>query len=154
MSDPRDLAVIPDRVEWSERLAVGVAEIDAQHKELYRRVDRFLRALSARGGRSQIVPLVAYLEEYIREHFAAEQQMMELSEYAALGDHMAEHNWFEEEYRRLCARLDREGATAQVAREFVSLLVGWLDRHLGSTDRAFGAFLSGHRARLTRKPSA
>jgi len=154
VSDPSDLSVIPDRVEWSERLLVGVPEIDAQHKELYRRIDRFLRALSARKGKSEVLPLMAYLDDYIREHFAAEQQMMELSEYAGLGDHMAEHHFFEEEYRRLCARLDGEGATPALARELVALLVDWLDRHLESTDRAFGAHLSRHRARLSRRPSA
>ncbi len=154
MSKGGELSVIPERVEWTERLGVGVTEIDAQHKELYRRIDRFLRALAEKRGRKELQPLVAYLEEYIREHFATEQQMMELSGYAGLGDHMAEHQWFENEYERLCDQLEREGPTLGLARELVSLLVGWLTSHVESTDRAFGAYLAGHRARLPRTPTA
>ena len=35
---------------------------------------------------------MAYLEQYVHEHFAAEQQMMELSGYAHLGDHIIAHH--------------------------------------------------------------
>lgn len=133
------------RVRWTERLAVGVAEIDAQHQELYRRVDLFLRALDERRGRSELRPLVTYLDQYVCTHFAAEQQMMELSGYAALGDHMAEHHWFEEEYCRLAERLEQEGVSLDLAQALVWLLVGWLDYHLEQTDRKLGAHLAARR---------
>jgi hemerythrin len=141
MPETRD----PHRVHWTERLAVGVEEIDAQHQELYRRVDGFLRALDQRRGRGEVMPLVAYLEQYVRSHFAAEQQLMELSGYDGLGDHLAEHHWFEEEYRRLAERLALEGVTLDLAQALVWLLVGWLDYHLESTDRKLGAYLATRR---------
>jgi hemerythrin len=109
MSEASIPAVVPRRVEWTARLSVGVPYLDEQHKELYRRVDLFLRALVEKRARDDLRPLVAYLEEYVCEHFAAEQQMMELSGYAALGDHMVEHHRFEEEYRVLVERLERGG---------------------------------------------
>ncbi len=151
-SDP--LAGVHQRVVWTSRLSVGVAEIDAQHQELYRRVDEFLRALAERRARPEIQPLVRFLGAYVREHFATEQQMMELAEYAGMGDHMAEHQWFEEEYTRLAERLDRDGATAEVATALVALLTGWLDHHLETTDRALGRHLEQFYARRRKTPSA
>jgi hemerythrin len=147
MSEASIPAVVPRRVEWTARLSVGVADLDEQHKELYRRVDLFLRALVEKRARDELRPLVAYLEQYICEHFAAEQQLMELSGYAVLGDHMVEHHWFEEEFRLLVERLDQDGVTFGLARDLVGLLVGWLDTHLQTTDRLFGTYLAQHRLR-------
>ena len=140
-------------VAWSHHLSVGVEEIDAQHRELYRRVDEFFRALSEQRGRSEIQPLVRYLSAYVVQHFSAEQQMMELSEYAGMGDHMAEHTWFEEELRRLLGQLDLEGPTLDVARGLSALLSEWLDHHLETTDRALGRHLQQFYARR-KAPSA
>jgi len=142
------------RVAWSSRLSVGVEEIDAQHQELYRRVDGFLRALAEGRARAEVQPLVRYLAGYVREHFATEQQMMEISEYAGMGEHLAEHQWFEEEYRRLVDQLDLEGPTGDTARNLVSLLTRWLDHHLETTDRALGRHLAELHARRRNTPSA
>ncbi len=145
MTDVALAGIEKRRVRWTERLAVGVEEIDAQHQELYRRVDLFLRALDERRARSEVTSLVTYLDEYVCSHFASEQQMMELAGYDGLGDHMVEHHWFEEEYRRLAAQLEQEGVSPELAQALVWLLAGWLDYHLEHTDRKLGAFLATRR---------
>ncbi len=150
MTAPAEPIALPRRVQWSRRLEVGVPEIDAQHQELYRRSDRLLRAVAERRGSGEVRSLVQYLAKYIGEHFAAEQQMMELSGYSGLGDHMAEHHWFEDEYRKLVDQLDHDGVTVEVVRGLVALLGDWLDHHLEVTDSAFGRHLAqvrGHRAK-------
>jgi hemerythrin len=152
---PRDpLTGVYQQVAWTPRLSVGVAEIDAQHRELYRRVDDFLRAVAERRARTELHPLVRFLTAYAREHFATEQQMMELSEYTGMGDHMAEHQWFEEEYGRLVEQLDRDGATSEISAGLVALLTRWLDHHLETTDRALGQHLEQFYARRRKTPSA
>ena len=154
MSEPSTTIMAPRHVEWTERLSVGVAEIDEQHRELYRRINLFLQSLAEKRGKDELRPLVAYLEEYVREHFAAEQQMMELSGYAHLGDHMIAHHWFEDEYRRLVEHLDKDGVTLGIARDLVGLLVTWLDSHLETTDRQFGSYLARYRLRGRGAPAA
>jgi hemerythrin len=71
-----------------------------------------------------------------------------------MGDHMAEHQWFEEEYQRLVERLDRDGPTSEVAVGLVALLTRWLDHHLETTDRALGRHLEQFHARRRGTPSA
>ena len=144
----------PRKVEWTEQLSVGVEEIDAQHRELYRRVDRFLAALAEKRGAAELEPLVRFLGDYVREHFAEEQRLMEFCFYPALGEHLEEHQRFEAEYGALAGELARTGATYGLARRLVALLVDWLDTHLATTDREFGAFLARHLGRRTVKPSA
>ena len=154
MSKPGTMMMAPRQVVWTERLSVGVAEIDDQHRELYRRINLFLCALAEKRGKDELRPLVAYLKEYIGDHFAAEQQMMELSGYAHLGDHMIAHHWFEDRYCRLVEHLDKEGETFGIARDLLELLVTWLDTHLETTDRQFGTYLVRYRLRGRGAPSA
>jgi hemerythrin len=144
----------PRKVEWTEQLSVGVDEIDAQHRELYRRVDRFLAALAEKRGAAELEPLVRYLGDYVREHFAEEQRLMEFCFYPALGEHLEEHQGFEAEFGVLAEELGRTGPSFGLAKRLVALLVDWLDHHLATTDRQFGTFLAGHLGRRSLKPSA
>ena len=155
MSEPAGTPLFaPRQVEWTPQLSVGVEEIDAQHQELYRRINVFLGALAEKRGAAELEPLVRWLREYVREHFADEQRLMEFSFYPGLGEHLAEHHRFEADYEALAEELQRTGPTFGLAKRLLALLVDWLDRHLATTDRAFGAFLAQHLGRRTVKPSA
>ena len=157
MSEPEPTATplfAPRQVEWTAQLSVGVDEIDAQHQELYRRINVFLAALAEKRGAAELEPLVRWLREYVREHFAEEQRLMEFCFYPGLGEHLAEHHRFEEDYEALAEELQRTGPTFGLARRLLALLVDWLDRHLATTDRAFGTFLARHLGRRSVKPSA
>jgi hemerythrin len=151
---PSDLGVIPRHVRWTPQLSVGVEEIDAQHRELFRRVDLFLRAMAERRAARELEPLVRYLGTYVREHFAEEQQLMEFSGYPELGDHLEQHHHFEARFEALSGELGSSGPTLALAQELVALLVDWLSDHLATTDRRFGSFLASFRARRAQKPSA
>lgn len=155
MSEPTGTPLFaPRQVQWTERLSVGVEEIDAQHQELYRRINVFLAALAEKRGAAELEPLVRWLREYVREHFADEQRLMEFSFYPGLGEHLAEHHRFEADYEALADELQRTGPTFGLARRLLALLVDWLDAHLATTDRAFGAFLAQHLGRRSVKPRA
>jgi hemerythrin len=154
MPTPSDLGSIPRHVHWTPQLSVGVEEIDAQHRELFRRVDLFLGALAERRGAAELDPLVRYLKAYVREHFAEEQRLMEFSGYSGLGEHLEEHHGFTAEFDGLAGELAQDGPTLGLARRLVALLVDWLSDHLATTDRRFGAYLASFRAGRSQKPSA
>jgi len=154
MPSPREQELVPAHVEWTERLAVGVEEIDAQHRELFRRIDLFLTALNERRGAPELEPLVRYLGRYVRDHFTEEQRLMAFSGYAELGEHLEEHHFFDRAYRELANELSATGPTLDLARRLVALLVGWLERHITVSDRRFGAYLERFRAGHSRTPSA
>jgi len=149
MSEPRSggTLLVPRHVTWTTALSVGIDEIDAQHRELYRRIDAFLGALAEKRARDELVPLIRYLREYVRTHFTEEQRMMEFSFYPELGEHLLEHQHFEGELERLADELAGTGPTYGLAKQLVALLVNWLDTHLTTTDRRFGAFLAAFRSR-------
>jgi len=135
---------------WTPALAVGVEEIDEQHKELFRRADRLLAAVLAGDRAAEVGRLVAFLQEYAKVHFGAEEQLMHASGYSQLPEHRGEHRWFEEELARLAAELAVAGPTAQLAYALDRHLAGWLRNHVCLTDTALGRYL----ARTGREPRA
>ncbi len=75
-------------LEWTPDLSVGVEEIDEQHRELFRRAERLIATLRC-GDRGEVLPLLAYLDEYVAHHFSAEERLMREVRYPALEEHVS-----------------------------------------------------------------
>ncbi len=123
-------------ISWDPTLVVGIEEIDAQHQELFRRLDALLQAI--RGGRSreEVGRTLDFLEEYVRRHFDAEQALMRERAYPGRADHEAEHAAFASEIRSLRAEHQRDGPTASLIIRVNTQVTGWLRSHIHRTDRA------------------
>jgi hemerythrin len=130
-------------LQWTPSLAVGVAEIDAQHQELFRRAERLIGALRA-GDRGEVLPVLAYLEDYAVHHFRMEECLMRDLGYPGLEEHAAAHAALRAEFAEMTRRFAKTGPTAYVALTVHNWLSDWLRSHLGGIDLELGKFLSEH----------
>ena len=137
-------------LQWNSTLAVGDAEIDAQHRELFRRVDRLVEAVLHRD-RSEAASILEYLRTFVVEHFAAEERLMAEVGYPDAEAHAAEHRAFAAALREVDARYQANGCTAAVVHDLERRVVSWLAEHVYSTDVALGKFVQ---ARADRKTAA
>jgi hemerythrin len=128
-------------LQWTAALSVGVDEIDAQHAELFRRAERLIAALRA-GDRGEVLPLLAYLDEYVVTHFEGEERLMRELAYPGLAAHVEAHRAFRSDFVAMVREFRRSGPTALVALTIHNWLSDWLRMHLGGVDRELGAFLS------------
>jgi hemerythrin len=131
-------------LQWTPALSVGDAIIDEQHQELFRRGERLITSLRA-GHREEVVPTLAYLEEYALHHFELEERLMRELRYLGLAEHAAAHKAFREEFAEMMRSFHRSGPTAYVALTVHNWLAGWLREHLGGIDRELGRFLATRR---------
>jgi hemerythrin len=132
-------------LEWTAALAVGLEEIDAQHKELFRRAGQLLDGLR-QGDAAQIVPLVQFLHRYAVVHFGAEEDTMRAEGYAGYHRHKAEHDRFIADLLSLSAELDERGPGAFLSVKASAWLSDWLQAHVAGTDAEMARFLRGRRA--------
>ncbi|MCM2333689.1 MAG: bacteriohemerythrin, partial [Anaeromyxobacteraceae bacterium] len=133
------------RTAWDPSLAVGHDAIDAQHRELFLRLDRLIAAMGA-GDRQEIVRLFDFLGGYVVEHFGMEQQLMESVGYPAYPSHKAAHERFVRDYQDLRRSFEANGATASITLKVKDWTGEWLRAHIGQTDRQLAAFLRKNRA--------
>ncbi|MGC4000247.1 MAG: bacteriohemerythrin [Anaeromyxobacter sp.] len=128
-------------IKWTPALAVGHPGIDAQHQELFKRLDALLVAMAS-GNRDEITRLFDFLGTYVAEHFAMEEALMQASAYPGLAVHKAAHDRFVRDYLALKKLHDESGATAAVVIKAKSWLVEWLQTHIGSTDQQLARHLA------------
>lgn len=128
-------------ISWYPALAVGVREVDEQHKEIFRRVDALAQALIARRGAEELDPMFDFLGEYVVEHFGAEEALMRLHRYPRRAAHEAEHRAFEADFRALRSEHARDGATGFLLVKLNNRVAQWLTSHISKIDRELGQFL-------------
>lgn len=128
-------------LEFDPILLTGVDEVDAQHRELFARVDRLLEASRTRRSREEVVRLLEFLGAYVVDHFAAEERLMATAGYPKLEGHRAEHRQLVKELEILRHELQTEGPTNLFVIRVGNRVTEWLREHIYRTDRALGAWL-------------
>jgi len=139
-------------LQWTAALSVGDDVIDAQHQELFRRVDRLLDAM-ARNDRSEAVRLLEFMLDYCDAHFAAEERLMADTGFPDATRHIQEHRTFRREIEALDADFLVNGPTGRLVLQLEQLTVGWLKEHVYFTDVSLGRWLSTQRPAISTQPA-
>jgi hemerythrin len=129
------------KVEWNDRLSVGVDLIDEQHKMLLKRLNDFSEAVDSRQGSGEIVRTLEFLVDYTDFHFGTEERHMGAIQYPGLDHHVVKHNEFKATLKNLGEDFEEEGATTALADSINTLLINWLIKHIEAVDQEFGTFL-------------
>ena len=128
-------------IEWDPALALGHEQIDAQHRELFRRYGALVLAMEARRA-GDLPVLFDFLGEYARTHFAVEERVMAETAYPGATVHAAAHARFVREYGELRELWRANGATTGVAVKAKTWIGDWLRTHISGVDQALTRYLS------------
>ena len=127
-------------ITWGPMLAVGVKEIDEQHKKLIDLVNQLNEAMSAGKGKEALSPVLAELVRYTVYHFGTEERLMGQYHYEMSAEHKAEHKKLVEDVGAFKAKFDSGNAMISVG--LMTFLRDWLSKHIMQTDKKFGQALN------------
>jgi len=119
-------------IEWTEDLATGIAQIDAQHRELYQAVARLHTAMREHH-LDQVAGVLDFLQGYAVDHFALEEGEMQRAGYPGLAAHRQAHVDFVEAFLGHRAQL-RAGTSVSAVIALSGWLGQWLREHVRSVD--------------------
>jgi len=128
-------------IVWKEELATGNEEIDNQHKELFRRFNNLQSACKQGRGLDELSNLLTFLGEYVRSHFALEEQLQIDHDYPGYLKHKEQHDDFIHNFKELEDQLNTKGTTSTLLMQTNYVLVNWLTRHFIWTDKDLAKFL-------------
>jgi hemerythrin len=128
-------------IKWNENLAVGVEEIDSQHRELFKRINDLLSAMSTGKGKLEIEKIIMFLEDYVVFHFGSEEKTMVINGYPDIASHRKLHQEFIKDVEDMRKEFENNGPTSFFVVQVQKRVCDWLINHIGKADKSIGAFL-------------
>ncbi|CAO3447072.1 Hemerythrin-like protein PA1673 [Azospirillum argentinense] len=123
---------------WSEDLALGIEDIDEQHKQWIGLVQAFHTAVAEGRSREEVYRTLADAVVYTEIHFSSEQKVMEEAGYPFLADHLVQHSLA---WEQLHAFTTGNVPEENIAEYLATFLPQWLMLHINSADRQFARWL-------------
>ncbi len=135
--------------KWSDQYSVDNEEVDAQHKELFRRVNILVRAIHKAANkneavdRSEVVKVVVFLKDYVIIHFKTEELVMEKYNYPELEYHRKIHSRFVNNFSKIAEELLAivDNPNYLMIR-FQILVTDWLVNHIVTQDMRYRDFIN------------
>ena len=133
-------------IAWSSEFALGIDEIDEQHKALVGMINALDASTHGEFSADSVRRLLGGLNDYVRDHFAFEERLMAGGgcSQELVTRHLGEHAYFRSVLQDLTS--DFENERRNVTATLIEYLVHWLLHHIVVVDRAMAHQLNaaGH----------
>ncbi len=126
-------------VKWDRKLALGIDEIDQQHRVFIEILQKLYEVCLTPDSKSIFSAALQELLEYSDYHFMAEETFMRKHDYPELSSHQLEHRKFTQKIETLQESKSFGGKTFSM--EVITFLRDWFIEHIQGTDQQFAAFL-------------
>lgn len=129
-------------LKLTDDLLTNIEEIDSQHRELFARGNLFLFPENGKPTDKDMAGALHFLKDYVNEHFAAEERLMEYYDYGRLEGHRKQHQRLRNEVAEIYRRSNKKnGFHEALASELYFLLNDWYVYHIKEWDKAYAVFL-------------
>jgi hemerythrin len=128
--------------QWSDKYAVGIAQIDNQHRRFFEGAQKLADDVLNCAGEEAVEGSLAFLRRYASEHFADEEALMEKCGFPGLDAHKGLHAEFIESLEHLVEDYDIYRAPTQdMANDILEMTQGWLIEHILNEDVQYVSYV-------------
>ncbi|MDR2966215.1 MAG: bacteriohemerythrin [Treponema sp.] len=129
-------------ISWSDNYSVGSKVIDDQHKELIKLTNEFYEGCQVGG----VIEKVSFFNtvqgaiNYIKTHFATEEEILRKVEYPALDAHKKMHEEFIFKVVEQVRAFEQEDRPNPI--DFIKFLMEWIMKHIANADKLYMPYLA------------
>lgn len=128
-------------LEWRDAYALGIPEIDHEHREMITEISRLHETLEHDAAVDDVVDCLGEILAHIAAHFALEEKNMRAAAYEGFAEHKADHERLLDELHDIATDVAKRRRYEPVV--LAERLDAWFMRHFGSQDarlhRALGS---------------
>lgn len=122
-------------------LLTGNTIIDNEHRQLFDAINQLLEAYSKGQGRVQIGKTMQFLEHYIGQHFAHEEQLQQQTKYPDATRHKMLHEGYKRVVHDIMQELNQNGPSIALVAKVNTNIAGWLITHIKQEDAKVAAHI-------------
>jgi hemerythrin len=126
------------RICWKDEYSVGVEKFDHQHQHLFEITNKIIEHSGTSEDSGLVSETLTEMINYAREHFTAEEVLMQEYGYPEIESHKEQHDYFIDTTAELAISfMDNRNTTAGEITEFLKL---WLTLHILKCDMKYKEF--------------
>ena len=122
-------------IDWKPEYSVQVEEIDEEHKELVKLINKLYDAINTLKVKEELESIIKELIEFSQYHFDTEEKYFDKFKYEHSVEHKKEHKIFKE--KMLDTSKKFKNKEIEVTFELVDFLEDWLIDHLIEEDQKY-----------------
>jgi hemerythrin len=130
-------------IVWDDSFSTGIAEIDGQHKEFIKLIQRIEILHKKNSSQDFIRRILQELTKYAEYHFVSEENLMLLLKYPSIKAHQVEHQQL---LRSVKYRVEAFENGLETLEAVIDFLITWFTSHTVQEDRKIGEYLSAQAA--------
>lgn len=127
-----------DKITWKDEYSVGHQELDNQHKELIKAINKLLDRPDALISSQTISDVLSEVTRYVDKHFEYEEQLLKDSHYPDYKAHRDQHLEYNEKIAEILMKavFERQSAVS----DLLDLLQEWWINHILIDDMKYKPF--------------
>ena len=125
------------RIEWDQKLTLGIEPIDFQHQKLLFILNDLIDIINASQPVNRLEEIIHRMVTYAKAHFGAEEKLMRKSGYSNLKQHEKQHKLFIMKILEINENYNPYNATLRSS--LLEFLSKWYINHIGREDRDYVA---------------
>ncbi|MCW8901135.1 MAG: hemerythrin family protein [Gammaproteobacteria bacterium] len=119
-------------IEWSDKFATGIPDIDSEHEGLIASINAFYLKQNENSNKDELVNILNNIYGSIHSHFMLEERLMQKNGYAEYEDHKDDHARLLDDLRDITTDLEH---TSQLDEELLKAkLNDWFLIHFKTFD--------------------
>ena len=126
-------------IEWSDKLSIGIDEIDEDHQLLLSIINNFHDRFLQSQPKEATLKALSEIAEYTSWHFEHEERIMYANKYPQIEEHQGQHTELLENLTSLVADFEKE--RADITEVTMNFLRDWLLIHLQRADYELGKWV-------------
>ncbi len=127
-------------IEWSDKISVGIQEIDEQHQKLVDLINRLYAAMIIGEDKVAVAnEVLDQLVQYTMIHFAVEESLFRIFEYPEYEAHCELHEDLRTQVYEINTKVQNGEKT--VTPELLFFLRKWITNHIMVEDKKYSPFL-------------
>ena len=98
-----------EEYKWDDTLALGVDEIDNQHKLVIRSANKLNEALNAGHGKAVVENCMKEYMQFVNVHFTFEEEYFKKYDYIKMKEHIQGHDNFKKTFFEIIELVKKDG---------------------------------------------